>query len=131
MKEKITTNTHEAKEFFLKINSFLTGPYELHEMIKEKIDDINIIDVRTYDDYIDGHIPFAIHIPINHIDDHLVMLHKDKINVVYCYNQYCKLGPKAAYYIADKGYPVMLLEGGYHIWQKYGYDTIRTSSSEN
>lgn len=129
MKEKITHNSKEAKEFFQKLNSFLISPFELKDLIDESVDDINIIDVRSYDDYIDGHIPFAIHIPLEQMDEHLVMLHKDKINVVYCASQYCHLGFKAAYCIADRGFPVMLLNGGYKIWEKLDYDTISNSSS--
>ena len=38
MKENITNNTKEAREFFAKINSFLTSPFELKDMIKNKLD---------------------------------------------------------------------------------------------
>ena len=68
MKNKLLTfDSSKAKEFFLNKISFMTNSIELHENIQNNIDDINIIDVRTYDDYIDGHIPFAIHIPIDAI----------------------------------------------------------------
>ncbi len=127
MKEKITKDTKKARDFFLEKISFLTGPFELKEKIQNDIEDINIIDVRRYEDYIEGHIPFAIHVPFDSLEEHLVMFEKDKVNIVYCYSAYCKLGAKAAYMIADKGYPVMLLEGGYLTWQKLGYDCIKTS----
>lgn len=128
MKEKITQNHSKAKEYFLNEISFTITPFELKEMIKNDIDKINIIDIRTYDDYIDGHIPYAIHIPVDNLDEHLVMLEKDKINIVYGYSQYCKLTPSACYKIADKNYPVMLLKGGYYIWQKNDFDTVKLSS---
>ena len=35
---------------------------------------------------------------------------------------------ESAYKIAQKGYPAMILMGGYSIWQKLGFDTIKTSS---
>lgn len=132
MKDKLLTFEHKkARDFFLEEISFLTGPFELKDMIQEQIEDINIVDVRKYDDYIDGHIPFAIHIPFDSFDEHLNMLEKDKVNVFYCYNAYCKLGAKACYMAAEKGYPVMLLEGGFKIWQKLGYECVKTSSNDD
>ncbi len=128
MKEKITFETKKARDFFLEKISFLTGPFELQELIKEKIEDINIIDVRRYDDYIDGHIPFAVHVPYETMDEYYEMFSKDKVNIIYCYNAYCKLAAKAAYKAADKGFPVVVLEGGYHIWKKLGFECIKTSS---
>lgn len=129
MKNKLLTfDSGKAKEFFLNKISFMTNAKELHEKIKNNLEDINIIDVRHYDDYIDGHIPFAIHIPQEKLDEHIVMLHKDRINVVYSYCPYCKMAACTAYEIAQKGYPVMVLAGGYKIWCKMGYDTVKTSS---
>lgn len=128
MKDKLLTFEHKkARDFFLEKISFLTGPFELKEMIEENIEDINIIDVRKYEDYIDGHIPFAEHIPFDTFEEHLNMLEKDKINIFYCYNSFCKLGAKACYMAADKGYPVMLLEGGFKVWKKLDYEVIKTS----
>ena len=130
MKNKnFTFNSNKAKEFFLEKISFEISPRELEMHIKSNIEDINIVDVRSYDDYIDGHIPFAIHVPIENIEEHLVMFDKDKVNIVYSYCPYCKMADKAAYIIADKNYPVMKLCGGYKIWHEIGFDTIKTSSS--
>ena len=129
MKDKLPFDTKKAKEFFLEEISFCTGPFELKELIKEKIEELNIVDVRKYDDYIEGHIPFAIHVPFDSLEEHLVMFEKDKVNIVYCYNQFCKLGAKAAYKIAEKGYPVMVLAGGYHTWKKLDFETVKTDAN--
>lgn len=131
MKDKtFTFNSGKAKEFFLEKLSFEMSPKELEENIRNNIEEINIVDVRAYDDYIDGHIPFAIHVPLNNLDEHLVMLEKDKINIVYSYCPFCKLAQKAAFMMAEKGYPVMVMCGGYRIWKDYGFDTIKTSSDD-
>ncbi len=57
------------------------------------------------------------------------MLDKDKVNIVYSYCPYCNKAAKAAYMMADKGYPAMVLSGGYKIWREIGFDTVKTSSS--
>ena len=129
MKNKtFTFNSNKAKEFFLEKISFELSPKKLEKLIKEEIETINIVDVRNYDDYIDGHIPYAIHVPMDSLEEHLVMFEKEKLNIVYSYCPYNTCGLKAAYMIADKGYPVMHLCGGYKIWKEMGLDTIRTSS---
>lgn len=131
MKDKtFTFNSGKAKEFFLEKLSFEMSPKELEENIRNNIEEINIVDVRAYDDYIDGHIPFAIHVPLNNLDEHLVMLEKDKVNIVYSYCPFCKLAQKAGFMMAEKGYPVMIMCGGYRIWKDYGFDTIKTSSDD-
>ena len=130
MKESFTFDKNKAKEFFMEQLSFFASIYELKKLIENDIESINIVDVRKYDDYIDGHIPYAIHIPYESLEEHLVMLEKEKVNIVYCYDYNCKLGLKAAYEIAEKGYPVKVLVGGYHTWHKLGYDTVKTSANE-
>ena len=129
MRNKLLTfNSGKAKDFFLYKISFELSPRELKKHIDENIENINIVDVRCYDDYIDGHISYAIHVPLDSLEDHLVMLEKEKLNIVYSYNQYCNLGAKACYMLANKGFPVVLLMGGYYIWKKLGNDTVKTSS---
>ena len=131
MKNKnFTFNSSKAKEFFLEKLSFEISPRDLEKHIKNNIENINIIDVRTYDDYIDGHIPFAIHVPFDSLEEHLVMFEKDKVNIVYSYCPYCKKSAETAYLIAEKGYPVMTLCGGYKIWKEIGFDVVKTSSND-
>ena len=114
MKENLTFDFQKAKEFFLEEISFIASIYELKKLIENEIESINIVDVRKYDDYIDGHIPYAIHIPYESLEEHLVMLEKHKVNIVYCYDYNCKLAHKAAYKIAENSYPVKVLNGGFH-----------------
>ncbi|MBR5304174.1 MAG: hypothetical protein IKU37_05040 [Candidatus Gastranaerophilales bacterium] len=129
MKTKnFTFNSSKAKDFFLEKISFEISPRELEKHIKENIEDFNIVDVRNYDDYIAGHIPFAIHVPLDTLEEHLVMFDKDKVNIVYSYCPYCKNATYVALAIAEKGYPVMTLCGGYKIWEEIGFDTIKTST---
>jgi len=96
---------------------FTTGPVELNEMIKRN-ENINIIDVRSYEDYAKGHIPAAVNLPKQRWSTH-TGLSKEKINIVYSYSEVCHLAPAAAREFAEDGYPVMELEGGFEGWQHY------------
>ena len=49
-------------------------------------------------------------------------LRKDKINVLYCYSQVCHLAATAAVQFAEKGYPMMELDGGWRWWKDDGFD---------
>jgi hypothetical protein len=40
---------------------------------------------------------------------------KDKLNVLYCYSGVCHLATSAAVEFAEKGYPVMEMEGGFNM----------------
>ena len=69
-------------------------------------------------DYAKGHIPGAINCPKGSWELY-EGLSKDKTNVVYCYTQVCHLAATAAVEFADRGYPVMELEGGFETWKEY------------
>ena len=111
---ELTKQTQKAKEYFMDKVAFTLGPVELKEMMNR--DDVQIIDVRKSEDYQKSHIPNSISIPGKDIESSLNKLSKDKINVVYCYTQQCHLAAKAAVILADNGYPVMELDGGFDAW---------------
>lgn len=105
-----------AIKYFEEKMNFLIGPAEVHKLI-ERGAEINIVDVRAAEDYIKSHIPYAVNLP----QDQWRMLdglHKDKMNIVYCYSQNCHLAARAALEFANKGFPVMEMEGGFASWEE-------------
>ncbi|HWF19514.1 MAG TPA: rhodanese-like domain-containing protein [Verrucomicrobiae bacterium] len=110
----------KAKEFFEKKITFTTGPVEVDHMLKNH-ENINVIDVRAEEDYKKGHIPSAINLPREKWDT-FEGLSKDKANILYCYSMVCHLAATAAYKFADRGYPVMELDGGFDEWKEHGLD---------
>ena len=127
MKNKnFTFNSGKAREYFLEKISFEISPWELKKHSEEKINALNIIDVRDYDDYISGHIPFAIHIPMGEIEEHTKMFEKDIVNIVYGYCPCCIRASQAASIIADNNHPVMTLCGGFKAWKELNFDTVKT-----
>lgn len=104
----------QAKDFFIKRLAYTLGPVELKNFIEKG--GIKVVDVRSEADYKIAHIPGAISIPKAEIDNNLDKLSKDEVTIVYCYNQQCHLGDSACLNIAQYGYPVMLLEGGFDVW---------------
>lgn len=69
-----------------------------------------IVDVRDRDDFAASHIPMAINLPLDDIQQEKVSLPKGKIIILYCEN-----GGKsamAARILAEKGYRVINTIGG-------------------
>ena len=113
------TDPAKAREYFEAKMAFTTGPVELERMMKNR--EVNVVDVRAAEDYAEGHIPGAVNLPKDQW--HTVKgLRKDKPNVLYCYSHVCHLAATAAVEFADKGYPVMELEGGWRWWKNDGFE---------
>jgi len=110
----------KAKAYFENKMSFTTGPVETERMIRQG-ENVNIVDVRAAEDYAEGHVPGAVSLPKEKWNT-LEGLRKDKTNILYCYSQVCHLAAAAAVEFADKGYPVMELEGGFKAWKEHDLD---------
>ena len=117
-----------AKAYFEDKLAFTTGPVELERWIKSGENNLVIVDVREAEDYTKGHIPGAINIPREEWGNPQG-LSRDKTNVVYCYSQQCHLAANACVQFADKGYPVMELEGGFAVWKEHELEIEETSTN--
>ena len=110
------TNPEKAAHFFEEKLEFTTGPIELHGMI-QRHENINIVDVREFEDYSKGHIPGAINLPKTSWKTYSG-LSENKVNVIYCYSEACHLSANAAMEFAKHGFSVMELEGGFETWRQ-------------
>jgi rhodanese-related sulfurtransferase len=127
---KVSKNLERAKEYFTNELAYTTGPIELKHLIENHLDEFHLIDVRAYEDYLEGHIPFAVHLPADKINDNLDKLSRDKVNIVYCYSIVCHLGKKCALSIIEKGYPAMELTGGFASWKEHGLEITKEGTSD-
>lgn len=112
--QNLRNNVEKAECYFSKRLAFTLGPVELKEL-QEK-GNLRIIDVRKKSDYEVGHLPEAISIPYEELENRLNELNKEELHVVYCYNNYCHLGSRAALLLARNDYSVMELSGGFKTW---------------
>jgi rhodanese-related sulfurtransferase len=114
-------STKKASKYFEAKLNFTTGPVELNDMISRS-ENINIIDVRAPEDYLDSHIPGATSLPKDSWGT-LRGLTRGRVNVIYCYSESCHLAASGAKYFADHGFPVMELEGGFEDWTRHSLPT--------
>lgn len=124
----ITEDLSRAKNFFENIVAYTIGPFSLEEAISKRIDEINIVDVREYEDYIEGHIPYAIHIPYKEAEEHIKMLNKERTTIVYSYSDSCPRAYKTAISLVEKHFPTITLRGGFKEWKKFDLDIIKNDS---
>lgn len=112
--KELRCNTEEARHYFNRQLAFTIGPIELKSLLETE--NVKLIDVRRREDYDRSHIPGAISIPMEEITTNFDKISKENTSVVYCYNQQCHLGARAALTLAEYSYPVILLEGGFRVW---------------
>ena len=107
-----------ARAHFAARQGFTTGPHEVSGLIDRK-EDIVIVDVRFPSDFRKAHIPGAVNLPKGKWHT-AAGLSKDKLNVLYCYNQTCHMAAEAALELIALGYPVAEMEGGFATWEANG-----------
>ena len=115
-----------AQAHFAAKLGFTTGPHEVTGMIDGK-QDVVIVDVRFPTDYRKAHIPGAVNVPKGKWRE-AAGLSKEKLNILYCYNQTCHMAAEAAVELLALGYPVVEMEGGFATWEANGYPVAAAAS---
>jgi len=116
---ELRMNSEEAEQFFAHILAFTMNPGKVHKKIEEKEEGIVIVDVRKHEVYKYGHIPGAISIPKEELENRLNELSRNNIHIVYTYDPYCSLAVKACLFLARNGFPAVKMKGGYDAWANY------------
>lgn len=90
---------------------------ELADLLSSN-DHIILIDVRWQDEWDDGHIPEAEHIPLDRVEEHI---HRFKGKTVY---MYCRTGGRscsACNAFTENNIDAYNVEGGILAWKAAGY----------
>ena len=80
-----------------------------------------LLDVRPYPEYLAGHLPGAVSIPIDELERRLNELPVNKTVVAYCRGPYCVYADEALEILAADGRDAARLEEGVLEWQQAGY----------
>lgn len=84
-------------------------------------DDVILIDVRPREEYLSGHLPGALSIPLGELENRVGEISRDKAIVVYCRGPYCIYADEAIEMLVERGWSATRLEEGVVEWQQYGY----------
>jgi len=88
-------------------------PAEVLERLKHN-ESFTLLDVREYDEWVEGHIPGAVHIPLRELPFRLGELDRSKETVVVCLSGV--RSARACEYLAACGYRAVNMEGGMKRW---------------
>lgn len=82
--------------------------------------DVVVLDVRPGSEYAGGHLPGAVHIPLEELADRLGELPRDREVVAYCRGQYCVLAHEAVRLLTSEGLLARRASDGVVEWRLAG-----------
>jgi rhodanese-related sulfurtransferase/DNA-binding transcriptional ArsR family regulator len=82
--------------------------------------DVVILDVRPPEEFAAGHIPAALSVPLDRLDDALARLPRGAQIVAYCRGPYCVLAVQAVERLRARGFQARRLDGGMPEWRLAG-----------
>lgn len=102
-----------------------TDPFDVNADMENGIDSFALIDVRSKEDYLNGHAAGAIHIDHNDMTEtRMAEFPKDRLLVVYCWGPGCNGATKAAVKLSGLGFSVKEMIGGITYWKEEGYPIV-------
>ncbi len=81
---------------------------------------VTVLDVRPPEEYAAGHLPGAINVPMERLEDYLATLPKKREIVAYCRGPYCLMSFDAVAVLRKRGWKARRLEEGFPEWKAAG-----------
>lgn len=82
---------------------------------------VTVLDVRPPEEYDAGHLPGAISVPLDALEQRLEELPRDRDIVAYCRGPYCVMALEAVEVLRNNGYKAERLEEGVPDWRARGF----------
>jgi rhodanese-related sulfurtransferase/predicted transcriptional regulator len=92
-----------------------------------KDDLVTVIDVRPAEEFSAGHLPNAINIPLDYLDQEIQNLSDKNDIIAYCRGPYCLLAFEAVGRLRAKGMNARRLEDGFPEWELAGLPIERST----
>lgn len=92
--------------------------------------EVTVLDVRPTEEYLAGHIPGAVSIPLDQLEARLAELSSDREIVAYCRGPYCVMALDAADTLRDNGFEATRFEEGIADWRARGFDVAVGEQNE-
>ena len=81
---------------------------------------VTLLDVRSAEEFALGHLPGALNIPVDELEQRLAELPRGQEVVAYCRGPYCVLSTTAATLLTGKGISTRRLAAGFPDWKAAG-----------
>ncbi len=108
------------------VNTYLTVKDKLEPVPRTELLDrvrdglVTVVDVRPPEEYVAGHVPGAINIPLGELEQRLDELDTGKEIVAYCRGPHCILAFDAVARLRDKNITAHRMEDGFPEWKIAG-----------
>ncbi len=89
---------------------------------------VTVLDLRPEDEFVLGHLPGALNIPLKDLDQRLSELDPRHAIVAYCRGPYCVLSYEAVAVLRARGFNVRRLEDGLPEWRAAGLPVVTGAS---
>ena len=96
---------------------------ELLERLRDGV--VTLLDVRPPEEFEAGHLPGAVNIPLEELEQRLGELPPEREVVAYCRGPYCALALDAVERLRREGVDATRLEEGYPEWKARGFPVER------
>ncbi len=111
--ERITRRFLNGKEGMLPVDR-----KELRQLVLAG--EVVVLDVRPRDEFDAGHIPGALSVPLDELEERLGELPSGRDIVAYCRGPYCVLAIQAVERLRGRGFQATRLEDGVTDWKSLG-----------
>ncbi|WP_082132847.1 ArsR/SmtB family transcription factor [Pelagerythrobacter marensis] len=121
---------HQRSEIRSVISASLTQPDDLEgislDELLERLRDSSVIllDVRPPEEFAMGHLPGAINVPVEGLEDHLPLLARDREIIAYCRGPHCVLSTSAVDIMRKEGIRARQLNAGFPEWKAAGHTVV-------
>lgn len=108
------------------VRSYFTDRDSLEPVSRETLLDrlregqVTLLDVRPADEFAMGHLPGALNVPMETLEERLSELDPNQEIVAYCRGAYCVMSFEAVAALRERGFNVRRLEDGFPEWQAAG-----------
>ena len=117
------------------VNSYLTvkdglEPIPRDELLERvKHDLVTVLDVRPPEEFAAGHVPGAVNVPLDELEQHLQTLDPEQEVVAYCRGPHCVLAFDAVAKLRERGLKARRLQDGFPEWKQAGLPVEEGSGS--
>ena len=81
---------------------------------------VTVLDVRPDDEFAAGHLPGAVNVPLDELEERLADFDRDREVVAYCRGRWCVLSYEAVAALRARGFRARRLQDGWPEWKAAG-----------
>jgi rhodanese-related sulfurtransferase/DNA-binding transcriptional ArsR family regulator len=112
------------------VSAYIETPHDLDPVTLEELwararaGEVTILDVRPREEYLAGHIPGALSVPLAELEERLARLPPGVEIVTYCRGPYCVLAPQGVARLRMHGFAARRLADGFPEWRLAGLPIV-------